>query len=216
MTKRDVLSIAFKILGVVALMYTIVLIPNIGMAIRMLFQSHPDNYQSYMSLWYFINTLVWPVGAFSMGYILIRWGDNIANKIVKDDKPLSMKVTEDWDKRIFNLALKIIGVIWLIKGIPELIKSIGELIMRWYVYYYSISHIIGVIISGAVSLILGIYLIANGKYLIKLAFGEQVVGAIQKKIKRKLCKHCGKKLDMDVKVCSYCGTELSEDDVTYV
>lgn len=44
MTKRDVLSIAFKILGVVALMYTIVLIPNIGMAIRMLFQSHPDNY----------------------------------------------------------------------------------------------------------------------------------------------------------------------------
>lgn len=126
-----------------------------------------------MSLWYFINTLVWPVGAFSMGYILIRWGDNIANKIVKDDKPLSMKVTEDWDKRIFNLALKIIGVIWLIKGIPELIKSIGELIMRWYVYYYSISHIIGVIISGAVSLILGIYLIANGKYFMKLAFGEK-------------------------------------------
>jgi len=179
MTKRDVLSIAFKILGVISLMYTVVLIPNIGTAIGMLFQSHPDNYQSCIWLWHFVITLVWPVGAFVTGCVLLKWGDNIANILIKEDKAIAIKVTQDWDKRIFTLSLKIIGVIWLIRGIPDLVKSIGELVMRWYLYYYTISQIVGVVLGALVSLILGIYLITGGKYLVELAFREQTRTSVE-------------------------------------
>ena len=99
------------------------------------------------------------------------------------EKLLNIKVTTDWDKRVFVLALKIIGVIWLIMGIPELIKSIGELTMRWHIYHLDIFHATGVAISGVISLLLGFYLITDGRYLIKLAFGEQVVATMKKKNK---------------------------------
>jgi uncharacterized membrane protein HdeD (DUF308 family) len=79
---------------------------------------------------------------------------------------------EDWEKRIFSLSLKIIGVIWLIRGIPDLIKAIGELVMRWYIYYVMISQIIGVVIGACLSVLLGIYLLIDGRYLVKIAFRE--------------------------------------------
>lgn len=213
MTKRDVLSIAFKILGVIMLMYTVLLIPNIGMAIGMLFQTPPDNYQSYLKLWHFTITVTWPVFSFVMGCILLKWGNKIATRLVKEDKEISAKVGEDWEKKIFILSLRIIGVIWLIRGIPDLIKSIGELIMRWYIYYYSFSHIIGVILGASVSVILGIYLIVGGEYLVELAFRERTKTPRKTNGKRKLCKHCGKKMDINEEVCPSCGTQLSEDDV---
>jgi ribosomal protein L40E len=212
MTKKDVLSIAFKILGVVALMYTIVLIPHLLFSIGLVFAPTSAGIQSYMRLWNFIYTMVHPIVVFVMGYILLRWSDDITNKITKDDKPLFIKVTTDWDKRVFVLALKIIGVIWLIMGIPELIKSIGELTMRWHIYHLDIFHATGVTISGVISLLLGFYLITNGRYLIKLAFGEQVVTTLKKRKKQKLCKHCGKKLDIDATKCIYCGKDLSAED----
>ena len=212
MTKKDVLSISLKILGVVALMYTIVLIPHLFFSIGLVFAPDAGGIQSYMRLWNFIYTMVHPIVVFVIGYILLRWSDDITNKITKDDKPLSIKVTTDWDKRVFVLALKIIGVIWLIMGIPELIKSIGELTMRWHIYHLDISHATGVAISGVISLLLGFYLITNGRYFIKLAFGEQAVTTLKKKSKGKLCKHCGKKLNIDDLVCSYCGTKLSDED----
>ncbi|MGB3342185.1 MAG: hypothetical protein WBB37_11960 [bacterium] len=212
MSKRDVLSIAFKILGVIAIMYTIVLIPNIGFAISMFFLPDVGDNQTYFRIWHFAATLIYPIVTLICGFILLKYGDTITKKLIKDDKQLSIKVTEDWERRIFILALKIVGVVWLLKGIPEVIKSIGELIMRWYIYYYNTSQIIGIIIGGVVSLVLGFYLITNGRYFIKLAFGEQVATTLKKKSKGKLCKHCGKKLNIDDLVCSYCGTKFSDKD----
>lgn len=216
MTKRDVLSISFKILGVVALMYTIVLIPNIGMSIGWLFQPIIDSTQSYFRFWQFAIALMWGVGSLTMGLVLLKWGNNITNVLIKEDKPIATKVPQDWDKRIYKISLKIIGVIWLIKGIPELAKAITGVIVSWGIYHYTLSHIISVLVSAIVSLVVGFYLITNGRLFIQLAFQERTETFKKKKPKRKLCKHCGKRLDMDVKVCSHCGTKLSEDDVTYI
>lgn len=211
MTKKDVLSIAFKILGVVALMYTVVLIPNIGISIGWLFLPIKDS-TSYVRFWQFAIALMWGVGSLTMGFVLLKWGNNITNVLIKEDKPIATKVPQDWDKRIYKISLKIIGVIWLMKGIPELAKAITGVIVRWHIYYYTLSHIISVLVSAIVSLVVGFYLITNGRYFIKLAFGEQAVATMKKKNKGKLCKHCGKKLDIDDLVCSYCGTKLSDED----
>ena len=174
MTKRNILSIALKILGVITLMYTIVLISNIGYAIGLLFAPHDTVYTLYAVRWHFVSTLVYPILAFIFGLILLKWGDAITKKLIREDTEVDVTLTEDWEKRVFLISLKIIGVIWLIRGIPDMIKAIGEVVMRWYVYYAMTSHIIGVVIGSCLSVLIGVYLLIDGRYFVKLAFREQV------------------------------------------
>lgn len=216
MTKKDVLSISFKILGVVAFMYSIVLIPNIGMAVGWLLQPLTDISLYYARFWRFTIALVWLIGSLLMGIILLQWGDSLAKVLIKEDKVVATKVPQDWGKSIYKLSLKIIGVVWLIKGIPELAKAIADILIGWKVYYFTVSHLFAAVVGAVASLIIGFYLITNGRFFIHLAFQEQIGTSEMKKPKRKLCKHCGKKLNVDVNVCSHCGTELSKDDVTYI
>lgn len=174
MTKRDILSIAFKILGVIALIYTVVFIPNIGIAISLLFVPHESVYTLYATRWHFVSTLLWTILTFFCGFTLLKWGDAITKKLIREDTKIDVTPTEDWEKQVFLLSLKIIGVIWLIRGIPDLIKAIGEVVMRWYIYYAMTSHIIGVVIGSCLSVLIGIYLLLDGRHHVRLAFREQV------------------------------------------
>ncbi|MDH4211642.1 MAG: hypothetical protein OEV79_09390 [candidate division WOR-3 bacterium] len=154
-------------------MYTVVLIPNIGMAIGMLLGQQDSDYARYAVRWHFFITILFPTITFLFGFLLLKWGDSIAAKLIRDDTQIQMTHTDDWERRIFSLSMKIIGLIWLIRGIPDLVKAVGELIMRWYLYYYSIPHMIGVITGAFLSLVIGVYLLVDGRYFIKLAFGEK-------------------------------------------
>lgn len=173
MTKRDILSISFKILGVICIMYTIVLIPNIGMAIGMVLGQQDSEYALYAVRWHFFITILFPTITLLFGFLLLKWGDSIAVKLIRDDTQIEMTRTDDWEKRIFSLSMKIIGLIWLIGGIPDLIKAIGELTMRWYLYYYSIPHMIGVALGASLSLLIGFYLLIDGRCFTRLAFGQE-------------------------------------------
>lgn len=173
MTKRDILSISFKILGVVCIMYTIVLIPGIGMAIGMLFVPQESEYARYAVRWHFFITVLLPIFTSLFGILLLKWGDSIASKLIHEDSQLECTTTVDWEKRMFTLAMKIIGLIWLIRGIPDLIKATTELISRWYLFYFNIPHMIGVALGAVLSLLIGIYLLVDGRYLVKMAFGRE-------------------------------------------
>jgi hypothetical protein len=173
MSKRDILSISFKILGVVCMMYTIVLIPNIGMAIGMLFGQHEDTYARYAVRWHFFVTVLFPIFTLLFGLLLLKWGDSIASRLIREDTRIEGTAAPDWDKRIFTLAMKIIGLIWLIRGIPDLIKAITELISRWYYFYFSIPHMIVVALGASLSLLIGIYLLVDGRYFTKIAFDRK-------------------------------------------
>jgi|GEM_PF-3174396 len=174
MTKRNILSISLKILGVITLIYTVVFIPNIGMAISLLFVPHESVYTLYATRWHFVSALLFPILTFLSGFVLLKWGDAITKILIREDTKIDAKPTEDWEKRIFLLSLKIIGVIWFIRGVPDLIKAIGEVVMRWYIYYAMTSHIIGVVIGSCLSLSIGIYLLIDGRHFVKLAFRERV------------------------------------------
>ena len=173
MTKRDILSISFKILGVVCIMYTIVLIPSIGMAIGMLSGQQESEYARYAVKWHFFVTVLLPIFTSLFGLLLLKWGDSIASRLIRENTRIEEATVPDWEKRIFTLAMKIIGLIWLIRGIPDLIKATTELISRWYYFYFSIPHMIGVALGATLSLLIGFYLLINGRYFSKLAFGKE-------------------------------------------
>jgi len=169
MSKRDILSIALKILGVVSIMYTVIFIPTIWMAIGMLlFQTYPDNYQSYMYRWNFIISVINPVCIFIMGYILLKWGNKISVKLIRENKDVDIKVSENWDRHVFILSLRIIGVIWFVSGFLKLVTCMGKVIVG-----YVMPILIGDLLGGIVFLGFGIYLLFDGKHLIKLAFKKQ-------------------------------------------
>ncbi|UCD04638.1 MAG: hypothetical protein JSV98_05830 [candidate division WOR-3 bacterium] len=173
MTKRDILSISFKILGVVCIMYTIVLIPSIGMAIGMLLGQQESEYARYAVKWHFFITVLFPIFTSLFGLLLLKWGDAIASRLIREDTRIEITPTDDWERRVFCLSMKIIGLIWLIRAIPDLIKAIGELTMRWNFYYYSVPQAFVVLLAAVLSLLIGLYLLLDGRYLLKLAFGRK-------------------------------------------
>jgi hypothetical protein len=154
-------------------MYTIVLIPGIGMAIGMLLGHQEDAYVRYAVRWHFLVTILFPIFTTLFGLLLLKWGESIASRLIREDTRIEIAAPADWEKRIFSIAIKIVGLVWLIRGIPDLIKAITELISRWYYYYFSIPHMIGVVLGASLSLLIGLYLLLDGRYFLKLAFGKE-------------------------------------------
>jgi uncharacterized membrane protein len=169
MTKRDVLSISLKIVGVYSVIYAVRLIPNFALAISMVFQQSRQNPSSF---WF----LAWSITAFVLAlaatYILLRWGDSIAKKLIKENSEISAFAAKDWEKSILNLSLRIIGVVCLIRGIPELFNSLIRLTSLGAEQRFVSPNYWGGLISAIVLLIIGAYLISGGKKLIKFTLPE--------------------------------------------
>lgn len=173
MTKRDILSVAFKILGIISVMYAMEYMNGIGLGLGMIFQQ-PGPGQNFNPYW-FLGTMI--LSAFlyiAIAYILLRWGDLIAKKFVREDSAISILDPSQWERPIFMLSLRIIGVVCLIKGVPELVKVLSELAFRGkYQGIISLPHIGSGIIGAIVFLIIGVYLISGGKHLVKFAYRKK-------------------------------------------
>ncbi len=164
MTKRDILSISLKILGVFSIIYAVRQIPYIALTISMFI---PQSGQGLSSIWYLIGIITSIILAFVIAYILLRWGDSIAKKLVRKDSKIPSLNEKEWEKPIFILSLRVVGVLCLIRGIQELIKylirftSLGEkpgflTAQNW-----------GGVISTIVVLIISVYLISGAKKFVK-------------------------------------------------
>jgi hypothetical protein len=174
MTKRDVLSISLKIVGVYSVIYAVRQIPNIALAMSMVSaQSRQNSY----SFWYIAWSITSFILALAATYILLRWGDLIAKKLVKENSEISALALKDWEKPIFNLSLRIIGVICLVRGIPESFNNLIRLTSLGEEQRYFSPNYWGGLISGIILLIIGVYLISSGKKLIKLALPESRIAS---------------------------------------
>ena len=171
MTKRDVVAIVLKVLGVIAVMYAILHISSVGMAIGLLFRPSTPDSPSYLSYWYIVVTITTPILLCIMAYLLLKWGDSIAIRLVRKDKKIPALGTNEWQRIIFTMALRIIGVVCLVKGIPEVIEGLGQIAFQWG-WYGMINYWTG-FFSAIVLVILGLYLISGGKYLVNYVFRER-------------------------------------------
>lgn len=167
MTKREVFSISLKILGVISVMYAIRSIPSIGMAIGMAFQGSIPNYHPYLSLGLTIAFLAFNI---IIAYILLRWGDLIAESLVRDDSVIPALITKEWEMPIFILSLRIIGVVCVIKGIPGLVKILANFWFRGMYPGKVPLPTVENITSAIVLLIFGGYLISGGSHFVKFVF----------------------------------------------
>jgi len=174
MTKRDVLSVACKILGLTCILYVILAAPGIVGFIPWAFEqvrrgssgSMPDLTPFYQLAALVGGALLWLVAA----YVLLRFGDAIAARLVRVDAPLPSVGTSEWEKPVFVMAARIVGLACLARGIPVLARPLAA--MAFQVTYRPGGNMDtwAGLISGTALLAFGAYLLSGGKHLVQFAF----------------------------------------------
>jgi hypothetical protein len=164
MTKRDVLSVALKIMGVYCLFTAIVSIPTIGFGISMATQV-------YGEVWMLITSIMYPIWLIGFAYVFIQFSEVFAEKLIPEDTQIPSVDMSQLEKPIFVLAVRIIGVISLARGVPELVKFI-VLSPTWR--YEAMTARSWENMAGGIALLgFGIYLLSGGKQLVAFAFKEK-------------------------------------------
>ena len=150
----------------VCLIKAATMLPPIGIYIGSAGRESPFGYNGYWALALVVLSLV---VLLAIAVFLLRRGDWIAERLVPIDSTVLTTVTDvgQWGRDAFVLSVKVIGVVCLIKGLPELASGLAEVARRGrYVDWYSSFRFV----SGVVLLILGAYFISGGKHLVEFAF----------------------------------------------
>jgi len=160
MTKRDVLSLALKILGVYSIIFAVRQIPNLVFAMSVL---GPQPSSSPAPIWFLSSAAAPFFLSLIIAYILLRRGDSMAQKLIKEDKDIPSLSHMDWESLFFILSLRIAGVVCLLRGLPQLSNTLIRLSsLEEAQGVMSASHW-GSLISAIVLLILGVYLLFGAK-----------------------------------------------------
>ncbi|MBI2447126.1 MAG: hypothetical protein HYV48_01115 [Candidatus Omnitrophica bacterium] len=176
MTKRDILSIALKILGITSIMNAVFSIHSIGLGISMLLdRAKNPGTQDYNAYWFIGSTIVSLILWLIIAYILLRRGDLIAKKLIHDNAVIPLLGEHEWEKPVFILSIRIVGVVCLIRGIQQFVRFLPQLITS--MERHNIGDIgtfaWGETISAIVLLVIGAYLLSGGRHLVEFAYREK-------------------------------------------
>jgi len=170
MTKRDFFSISLKILGVVYIIFAVFNLASLFTLIEVLFYPSGRDPSTLiyagMAVAFFIFVLI-------LVYILFKWGNRIAQKLVKDDTPLPALGTRDWEKPLFTLSLRVAGVFCLIGGVPGLIYHLYQWIADIWGSWFgpTTGNLIWPdFLKDIVLVALGLYLLRGGKHVVRYVF----------------------------------------------
>ena len=168
MTKRDVLSVAMKIIGVFSLIATIQLLPYLILVLQA--QYFPEvAHKIWIYGMYFLVLVV----DLAIAFVLLRYSNAIAAKLVRNDKEMDIAISSRWDRRAFKLCIRIIGILTVIKGLVALVQNTNYLIYRFYQATSDVLIQWNKIFAPIVLIIVGVYLICGGKFIINMAYRKR-------------------------------------------
>ena len=123
MTKRDILAVALKIMGVFFLCVFFVTFPIFVISLGSLKTLHalapdvPEFLILISFIFYYLVMLLFSI-------VFLKFSDVIAKKLVTEDSPAISAGTGIDSKGLFALSLKIIGVLMLTQAFPMLVKKL--------------------------------------------------------------------------------------------
>lgn len=168
MTKRDVLSMAFRILGVWCFISVAVSIPYL------VFYLHPPTGVLKMSKDYasieLIGSLITCTILVALGCVLIGAADGIARRFVRSDAVITIPSGVNL-RDVFQLALRVVGLVVLADNIPTAIRYIYSSLFMTTNTVYDLSTVLSPIIGIGI----GIYLLMGARHLVALIADREVV-----------------------------------------
>ena len=123
MTKKEVASLALKLLGLYAFIVSISMLQTIVFAIRTSIQTHTMNL-----LIIIIGVLIPLILMITFGIYLIKTSDKLSNKIFtgieNDNKAIKLSLSA-----VQSIAFSVIGVFLITNAIPKLFQKIAQLLL---------------------------------------------------------------------------------------
>ena len=207
MKKQAILDIVLKIIGILLLKDGLISALSAVSSLSLYFQDQGNYPYSIMAL--LQSTVLWIFIYCVIGFLLLKHSKVIAAKLIKDDGDLDIELPDDWERRVFSIALKVVGVICLIHGIAAISPHLWDW-SRYESKYKFITFSMPTFATAITNVVIGIYLLRGGEFLVRTAFQK-------KKKKRKMntdeeweCSECGTTISADAVVCPKCGADVSE------
>ncbi|OGF67973.1 MAG: hypothetical protein A2Y62_22015 [Candidatus Fischerbacteria bacterium RBG_13_37_8] len=136
MTRAELLALALKVLGVYFAIETLMFIPGfiIDLNQAYIFKTIPSH------ILYIIGQVVAFLFAFAIAYVLIGYGNRIAKALISDDEEIAYSYNPAHLEPILKIAVMIIAVWCLARGVPQLA---GHLIDLGYRNYQGVLDVVG-------------------------------------------------------------------------
>jgi hypothetical protein len=164
MTKRDAISVALKIMGILSITGVIVFIP-----VAFIIAKGPFLPEGPIMFWYYVAIFAQPVFGAAVGFVLLKYSEAIAGKLISEDKKIDIGLSDDWDRSALTVALRVVGLTAAIKGTVNLIQSGVYFAVRSNVDVQRMIQWDRIVVPCTL-IFIGIYLIAGGKMILRFAF----------------------------------------------
>jgi hypothetical protein len=128
MTKRELLSLAFKSAGIANAIYCIY---NFLTTIRAWHQmtGFQDQGLNFSAFW--ATNITFTLAQILFSLPLVLWGDGLARRLVPADAALLPLDNPLREKALLDSVVKFLGVLWLCKGLPDLLATAARLGFHW-------------------------------------------------------------------------------------
>ena len=124
MTKRDVLSVAFKVMGVVFLADAVATIPGIIQSVEWAWSERMTT--AYNPLGMALLQIGSVVLNLFIAAVLIGSADAIARALVKEDGEVSLPSLAGQEPLVFALAARVVGLVLVARAIPGLLRVFAQ------------------------------------------------------------------------------------------
>ncbi len=187
MTKRDIVSVALKVIGVYLLATAVGTLPRSIETVRVIVGKHfnaPDPTGWLVSE--VASTLLW----FLVGGGLVAFADRIAGAIA-DASEQTLHLASEQSEQVFVLAIRVLGVVVLVNVLPDLLSTFA----RTWMVHASLTGEVRVdpgylarelwvtqwttIVKAAISAAIGVYLVWGAKQFGSLVFASRKQNAVE-------------------------------------
>ncbi len=167
MTQRDVLRIACRIVGILLIMNLIEIFPSYLLSTIALHADDP--FMTGMALAMLIGPTIYLLLAGILLYLLFIRADTVAAYLLREDRPLPFALPAQWEKAVFTLALRILGVVCIYHALPLVDVLRFLLSLERYSSLYDAPELFG----NIAYLLFGWYLLFRGQWLIARVGNQQ-------------------------------------------
>lgn len=162
MTKRELLSLAFKSAGIANALYCIYNFLNTIRAWHQMtgFLDPTLNFSAFWAV-----NITFTMAQFMFSLPLVLWGDGLSRWLVPADAALLPLDNPLREKALLDSVVKFLGVLWLCKGLPDLLATAARLGFHWVFLkndqakMTDLNHPVETILVGIALLVLGHYLV---------------------------------------------------------
>jgi len=160
MTKRDILELAIKIIGVYMIILILNFIHSILISIPWIFERREHNILLFI-ISYTISVLIY----FIVAYNFIFRADSLANIICKEDKSLEFNSSIQ-KETIQEIAFTIVGIYLIAIALPKITDGIINIIYQGRLKNIQFTQGFYYIVNSIVQIGIGIFLVLGSKGIV--------------------------------------------------